>query len=261
MVNDGSSDNSDKVCEGIVTKFDNIKYICLRKNFGEHNAVMCGLNYAEGDYSVIIDDDLQNPPSEIINLLDEIEKAHPDVFNILLQIMDEGRLTDSYGKTIDFKNTVIIMTSNAGTRQLKEFGNGIGFNKADVDQSKMSRSLIDKALNKTFSPEFLNRIDEIITFDQLSIDSLVKIVDIEMNSVSKRLSEQGYTLELDNEAKKFLAGRGYNVQFGARPLRRAIQNFVEDDIAETILNNKITKGNKIMVTYHEGDEKLNISIV
>jgi len=215
------------------------------------------VGYEEGGQ---LTEKVHRKPYSII-LLDEIEKAHPDVFNILLQIMDEGRLTDSYGKTIDFKNTVIIMTSNAGTRQLKEFGNGIGFNKADVDRSKMSRSLVDKALNKTFSPEFLNRIDEIITFDQLSIDSLVKIVDIEMSSVSKRLSEKGYTLEIDNEAKKFLAGRGYNVQFGARPLRRAIQNFVEDDIAETILNNKITKGNKIMVTYHEGDEKLNISIV
>jgi ATP-dependent Clp protease ATP-binding subunit ClpC len=214
------------------------------------------VGYEEGGQ---LTEKVHRKPYSII-LLDEIEKAHPDVFNILLQIMDEGRLTDSYGKTIDFKNTVIIMTSNAGTRQLKEFGNGIGFNKADVDRSKMSRSLVDKALNKTFSPEFLNRIDEIITFDQLSIDSLVKIVDIEMSSVSKRLSEKGYTLEIDNEAKKFLAGRGYNVQFGARPLRRAIQNFVEDDIAETILNNKITKGNKIMVTYHEGDEKLNISI-
>ncbi len=214
------------------------------------------VGYEEGGQ---LTEKVHRKPYSII-LLDEIEKAHPDVFNILLQIMDEGRLTDSYGKTIDFKNTVIIMTSNAGTRQLKEFGNGIGFNKADVDQLKMSRSLIDKALNKTFSPEFLNRIDEIITFDQLSIDSLVKIVDIEMNSVSKRLSEQGYTLELDNEAKKFLAGRGYNVQFGARPLRRAIQNFVEDDIAEMILNNKIAQGNKIMVTYHEGDEKLSISI-
>jgi ATP-dependent Clp protease ATP-binding subunit ClpC len=214
------------------------------------------VGYEEGGQ---LTEKVHRKPYSII-LLDEIEKAHPDVFNILLQIMDEGRLTDSYGKTIDFKNTVIIMTSNAGTRQLKEFGNGIGFNKADVDQLKMSRSLIDKALNKTFSPEFLNRIDEIITFDQLSIDSLVKILDIEMNSVSKRLSEQGYTLELDNEAKKFLAGRGYNVQFGARPLRRAIQNFVEDDIAEMILNNKIAQGNKIMVTYHEGDEKLSISI-
>lgn len=214
------------------------------------------VGYEEGGQ---LTEKVHRKPYSII-LLDEIEKAHPDVFNILLQIMDEGRLTDSYGKTIDFKNTVIIMTSNAGTRQLKEFGNGIGFNKADVDRSKMSRSLIDKSLNKTFSPEFLNRIDEIITFDQLSLDSLVKIVDIEMNSVSKRLSEKGYILELDNEAKKFLAGKGYNVQFGARPLRRAIQNFVEDNIAEMILNSNITQGNKIMVTYHEGDEKLSMSI-
>jgi len=213
------------------------------------------VGYEEGGQ---LTEKVRRKPYSIV-LLDEIEKAHSDVFNLLLQIMDEGRLTDSYGKTVDFKNTVIIMTSNAGTRQLKEFGNGIGFNTADIDRTNLSRSLISKALNKTFSPEFLNRIDEIITFDQLSLDAITKIVSIELVGVYKRIAEQGYELELDESAKNFLASKGYDVQFGARPLKRAIQNFVEDGVAELMLDNTMHEGDKITATYHEGDNKLTMT--
>ena len=166
---------------------------------------------------------VRRKPYSII-LLDEIEKAHPDVFNILLQVLDEGRLTDNTGRTIDFKNTVIIMTSNIGTRQLKEFGRGVGFAAQNrTDDREYSRGVIQKALNKTFSPEFLNRLDDIITFDQLAPEDIVKIVDIELNALYGRVEVTGYHLEVDGQAKQFLAKKGYDVQFGARPLKRAVQ--------------------------------------
>ena len=185
-----------------------------------------------------------------IVLLDEIEKAHPDVFNILLQVMDEGRLTDSYGRTVDFKNTIVIMTSNIGTRQLKEFGKGIGFAaQIRTDDKEYSRSVITKALNKSFAPEFINRLDEIITFDQLDLDALTRIIDIELKGLYSRVKNIGYKLVIDEDAKKFVATKGYDVQFGARPLKRAIQNNLEDGISELILGSEMAAGDTIKVSY------------
>lgn len=189
-----------------------------------------------------------------IVLLDEIEKAHGNVFNLLLQVLDEGRLTDGNGRFIDFRNTVIIMTSNAGTRQLKDFGRGVGFNATNLgtnmnDKDKEhARSIVQKALSKQFSPEFLNRLDEIITFDQLDLNAIKIIVDIEISSLFKRIKNMGYNVELSEDAKEFVAQRGYDVQFGARPLKRAIQNYIEDGIAEMIVNDDLPLGSTILVT-------------
>ena len=192
---------------------------------------------------------VRRKPYSIV-LLDEIEKAHPDVFNILLQVMDEGRLTDSYGRTVDFKNTIVIMTSNIGTRQLKEFGKGIGFAaQIRTDDKEYSRSVITKALNKSFAPEFINRLDEIITFDQLDLNALTRIIDIELNGLYSRVEHIGYKLVIDEDAKKFVATKGYDVQFGARPLKRAIQNNLEDGISELILGSEMAAGDTIKVSY------------
>lgn len=179
-------------------------------------------------------------------LLDEIEKAHPDVFNLLLQVMDEGRLTDSLGRRVDFKNTLIIMTSNIGTRQLKDFGSGVGFNTQTVDK-EYSHGVLRKALNKAFSPEFLNRVDDIVMFDQLSKEAIFKIIDIELAGFYRRVAELGYTLTLTDEAKEFVAERGYDPQFGARPLKRAIQKYVEDELAEFIIDGELHRGASITV--------------
>ena len=190
-----------------------------------------------------------------ILLLDELEKAHSDVFNILLQVMDEGRLTDSLGRTVDFKNTIIIMTSNIGTRQLKEFGKGIGFTaQTGENEKEHANSLIRKALNKSFAPEFINRLDEIVTFDQLDIASLEKIIDIELAGLYKRIEGCGYHLLLDQEAKRFVAEKGYDVQFGARPLKRSIQNHLEDGLAELIINEEPQAGDTLHVCMNtQGD--------
>ena len=199
---------------------------------------------------------VRRKPYSIV-LLDEIEKAHPDVFNILLQVLDEGRLTDNVGRTIDFKNTVIIITSNIGTRQLKEFGRGVGFAAQNrADDKEYSRGVIQKALNKTFSPEFLNRLDEIITFDQLSLEAITRIVDIELKGLYERLESIGYHLQVDDAAKKFLATKGYDVQFGARPLKRAIQNYLEDGLSELIVSGGIQPGDTVSVTYEDGKDEL-----
>ena len=195
-----------------------------------------------------------------IVLLDEIEKAHTDVFNLLLQVMDEGRLTDSYGRTVDFRNTILIMTSNIGTRELKEFGKRIGFtNEEQGDRQQHSRDIIQKALNKRFAPEFINRIDEIINFDQLDINAIKSIVDLELTQIVHRLNEMEYNIELTDAAKEFLANKGYDVQFGARPLKRALQNYVEDGISELLLNEQLNKGDKILVDY-DNNEKLKFTI-
>ncbi|MBR4066892.1 MAG: ATP-dependent Clp protease ATP-binding subunit [Bacteroidaceae bacterium] len=197
-----------------------------------------------------------------IVLLDEIEKAHTDVFNLLLQVMDEGRLTDSYGRTVDFRNTVLIMTSNVGTRELKDFGAGIGFAKDERAGSKeYSRSVIQKALNKRFAPEFINRVDEIINFDQLGLDAIVNIVDLELAQIVKRITELGYSIELTPEAKNFLANKGYDIQYGARPLKRALQNYVEDEISELLLDGALTPGDRIMVTVNDTNDKLKFAVV
>ena len=206
------------------------------------------VGYEEGGQ---LTEKVRRKPYSIV-LLDEIEKAHPDVFNILLQVMDEGRLTDTNGRTVDFKNTIVIMTSNVGTRQLKDFGKGIGFTSEQTDNLKdYSRSIITKALNKQFAPEFLNRLDEIINFDQLEMDSLVKIVDIELEGLYKRVEAIGYNLIMNEEARKFIARKGYDIQYGARPLKRAIQTHVEDTLAEVILGDEIEEGNTIRGTYNK----------
>ena len=204
------------------------------------------VGYEEGGQ---LTEKVRRKPYSIV-LLDEIEKAHPDVFNILLQVMDEGRLTDSYGRTVDFKNTIVIMTSNIGTRQLKEFGKGIGFAaQIRTDDKEYSRSVITKALNKSFAPEFINRLDEIITFDQLDLDALTRIIDIELKGLYSRVKNIGYKLVIDENAKKFVATKGYDVQFGARPLKRAIQNNLEDGISELILGSEMAAGDTIKVSY------------
>ena len=196
-----------------------------------------------------------------IVLLDEIEKAHTDVFNILLQVMDEGRLTDSYGRTVDFRNTIVIMTSNVGTRELKDFGAGIGFAKDEhAIDSKHSRDVIQKALNKRFAPEFLNRVDEIINFDQLDKEAIIKIVELEAAHIVKRVSELGYTLQLTNEAKLFLADKGYDIQYGARPLKRALQNYVEDEISELLLDGALQQGNTIVMDADSNAAKLKLEV-
>lgn len=211
------------------------------------------VGYEEGGQ---LTEKVRRKPYSIV-LLDEIEKAHPDVFNILLQLMDEGRLTDSYGRTVDFKNTVIIMTSNIGTRQLKEFGRGVGFAAQNrTDDKEYSRSVIQKALNKAFAPEFLNRIDEIITFDQLSLEAIKQIVDIELSGLYQRLEAHGYKLQIDDKAKTFIASKGYDVQFGARPLKRAIQTYIEDGLSELIVSSEVLSGDTISVHLNEAEDEL-----
>lgn len=202
------------------------------------------VGYEEGG---MLTEKVRRKPYSIV-LLDEIEKAHTDVFNILLQVMDDGRLTDSNGRTIDFRNTVIIMTSNVGTRQLKEFGRGVGFaSMSDMDDKQVSRSVIQKALNKQFSPEFLNRIDEIITFDQLDLDAILKIIRLELRGLITRMENLGYNIEVTNDACRWIGTKGYDKQFGARPLRRAIQQHIEDPITNMIVEEEITPGASIHV--------------
>ena len=198
-----------------------------------------------------------------IVLLDEIEKAHNNVFNLLLQVLDEGRLTDGNGRFVDFRNTVIIMTSNAGTRQLKDFGRGVGFNTAtgtglalNEQDKEHARSIVQKALSKQFSPEFLNRLDEIITFDQLDLDAIKQIIDIELKGLYSRIEQIGYKIDLSDEAKEFVATKGYDVQFGARPLKRAIQNYIEDGISDLIVNGNLQPGATIHITKQENKEEL-----
>lgn len=216
------------------------------------------VGYEEGGQ---LTEKVRRKPYSIV-LLDEIEKAHSDVFNLLLQVMDEGRLTDSYGRTVDFKNTVIIMTSNIGTRQLKEFGKGIGFAaQTRTDDKEYSRSVITKALNKSFAPEFINRLDEIITFDQLDIEALTKIIEIELKGLYERIESLGYKLVIDDEAKRYVASKGYDVQFGARPLKRSIQNNLEDGLAELILNEAPQPGDTIHVGMNPEGNGLKMEIV
>lgn len=216
------------------------------------------VGYEEGGQ---LTEKVRRKPYSIV-LLDEIEKAHSDVFNLLLQVMDEGRLTDSYGRTVDFKNTVIIMTSNIGTRQLKEFGKGIGFAaQTRTDDKEYSRSVITKALNKSFAPEFINRLDEIITFDQLDIEALTKIIEIELKGLFERIESLGYKLEIDDEAKRYVASKGYDVQFGARPLKRSIQNNLEDGLAELILNEDPQNGDTIHVGMNPEGNGLKMEII
>lgn len=195
--------------------------------------------YVGYDEGGLLTEKVRRKPYSII-LLDEIEKAHPDVFNLLLQVMDEGRLTDSYGRTVDFRNTVIIMTSNVGSRQLKDFGNDIGFTFTGNDSKSKSQEIIKKALNKQFSPEFLNRIDEIITFEPLNFDSIKSIVHLELNMLKTRLKNLGIELVTTDETVNFIAEKGYDKQFGARPIKRSLQTYIEDVITDRIVEGEIT---------------------
>lgn len=214
------------------------------------------VGYEEGG---LMTEKVRRKPYSVV-LLDEIEKAHPDVFNLLLQVLDEGHLTDSMGRKVDFKNTILIMTSNVGTRQLKDFGRGVGFNTADLNATAgdkdFSKGVLQKALNKTFSPEFLNRVDDVIIFDQLSEESINKIIDIELAGLYKRIEEVGYKVTIADEAKSFIAKKGYDVQFGARPLKRALQKYVEDEVAELILSGALAEGDDIELVLN--DEKTNV---
>ncbi|MDE6389888.1 MAG: ATP-dependent Clp protease ATP-binding subunit, partial [Duncaniella sp.] len=214
------------------------------------------VGYEEGGQ---LTEKVRRHPYSIV-LLDEIEKAHPDVFNLLLQVMDEGRLTDSLGRRIDFKNTIIIMTSNIGTRQLKEFGGGIGFNARPAEDKEVRQGVLQKALNTAFAPEFLNRIDDIIMFSPLDKEAIFKIIDIELAGFRKRVSDLGYSLVLTDEARDFVAEKGYDAQFGARPLKRAIQKYLEDMLAELIIDASIEVGDTITVSYTAGDDKLTTAI-
>ena len=210
------------------------------------------VGYEEGGQ---LTEKVRRKPYSIL-LLDEIEKAHPDVFNLLLQVLDEGHLTDSLGRKIDFKNTIIIMTSNIGTRQLKDFGGGIGFTRPQENDKSYSREVIQKALNKAFAPEFLNRVDDIVMFDQLDEAALFKIIDLELSSLYDRIGTLGYTLVLTEEAKKFVASKGYDVQFGARPLKRAIQTYIENEIAEILLGSNLQSGSTVTVGLDSENQKL-----
>ncbi len=218
------------------------------------------VGYEEGGQ---LTEKVRRHPYSIV-LLDEIEKAHGDVFNLLLQVMDEGRLTDSNGRIVDFKNTVIIMTSNVGTRQLKEFGRGVGFSAQihDDNDKEYSRSVIQKALNKSFAPEFLNRVDEIITFDRLDRDAIRVIVETELQRLLKRVDRLGYKLVMADDVKDFIADHGTDLQYGARPLRRAIQTYMEDGISELLINNEIESGAAICARIDENDkDKLSFSVL
>lgn len=221
------------------------------------------VGYDEGGQ---LTEQVRRHPYSIV-LLDEIEKAHGNVFNLLLQVLDEGRLTDGNGRLVDFRNTVIIMTSNAGTRQLKEFSRGVGFNAGgitnaanmDSKDKQYARSIIQKSLAKQFSPEFLNRLDEIITFDQLDLDAIKRIIDIELAGLHKRVAELGLTISLTDKAKEFVATKGYDIQFGARPLKRAIQTYIEDGIAEMILSEETSEGDTIVVDKADDKDELTFS--
>ena len=225
--------------------------------FGSPDALIrIDVGYEEGGQ---LTERVRRHPYSIV-LLDEIEKAHGNVFNLLLQVLDEGRLTDGNGRFVDFRNTVIIMTSNAGTRQLKDFGRGVGFSAVgstglmlDEKDKEHARSIVQKALSKQFSPEFLNRLDEIITFDQLDLDAIKKIIDIELKGLYKRIEQIGYKINLAEDAKEFVATKGYDVQFGARPLKRAIQNYIEDGISDIIVNGDLPLGSVIHITLKDNE--------
>ncbi len=220
------------------------------------------VGYEEGGQ---LTEKVRRHPYSIV-LLDEIEKAHSNVFNLLLQVLDEGRLTDGNGRLVDFRNTVIIMTSNAGTRQLKEFGRGVGFNASgslgislNESDKEHARAIIQKSLSRQFAPEFLNRLDEIITFDQLDLAAIKQIIDIELKGLFGRVKALGYNLEISDVAKEFVALKGYDVQFGARPLKRAIQNYIEDGLCEKILGGEVNPGDTIHIDKSPDSESLTFS--
>ncbi|HAW53030.1 MAG TPA: Clp protease ClpC, partial [Flavobacteriales bacterium] len=215
------------------------------------------VGYEEGGQ---LTEKVRRKPYSVI-LLDEIEKAHHDVYNILLQVLDDGQITDSLGRKISFKNTIIIMTSNIGARQLKDFGQGVGFTTAGKRDSaeEYSKSVIENALKKTFAPEFLNRIDDAVIFNHLSQENIHEIIDIELGGLYKRLDDMGYKIKIKADAKDYIADKGYDPDFGARPLSRAIQKYLEDPLAEELIKNKIEEGSTINVSLSKNKE-INISV-
>lgn len=217
------------------------------------------VGYEEGGQ---LTEKVRRKPYSVV-LLDEIEKAHPDVFHLLLQVLDEGRLTDSLGRNIDFKNTIIIMTSNIGSRQLSEFGRGVGFNtaKTPADETENAKFIIEKALKKAFAPEFLNRIDDVIMFNPLTKADIHQIIDIELKGLYERVNSLNYKLKISNSAKDFIAEKGFDVQFGARPLKRAIQKYLEDEMAEVIIKASVVEGDTISVGFDKKAEKIKIKIL
>ena len=217
------------------------------------------VGYEEGGQ---LTEKIRRKPYAVV-LLDEIEKAHPDVFNMLLQVLDDGFLTDSLGRKIDFSNTIIIMTSNIGARKLKDFGSGVGFGTSaqKSQESSNARSVIENALKKAFAPEFLNRIDDVVVFNNLEKEDIDKIIDIELEKLLKRISELGYTLKLSKKAKSFIAEKGFDKQYGARPLKRAIQKYVEDALAEEIIKSNAHEGDTISLDLGKDDTKLDIKII
>ena len=216
------------------------------------------IGYEEGGQ---LTEKVRRKPYAVV-LLDEIEKAHPDVFHLLLQVLDEGQLTDSLGRRVDFRNTIIIMTSNIGSRQLNEFGQGMGFNtgseKGSIDEQ--NKSIIQKALKRAFAPEFLNRIDDVVMFNSLTKDNIFKIIDIELRGLFDRVNTLGYKIKLTTTAKDFVAEKGYDIQFGARPLKRAIQKYIEDPMAEVIIQADIKEGDTISVGLDKNKTKLTFKV-
>jgi ATP-dependent Clp protease ATP-binding subunit ClpC len=217
------------------------------------------IGYEEGGQ---LTEKVRRKPYSII-LLDEIEKAHPDVFNLLLQVLDDGQLTDSLGRKVDFKNSIIIMTSNIGTRQLKDFGQGVGF--ATTARSSVadehSKGVIEGALKKSFAPEFLNRIDDVIVFNSLDKDDINKIIDVELEKLYKRVGSLNFTIKLTEPAKQFIVDKGFDSQYGARPLKRAIQKYIEDPLAEEIIKSGATEGDVIEIDYEKGAEDATIKVI
>lgn len=214
------------------------------------------VGYEEGGQ---LTEKIRRKPYSVV-LLDEIEKAHPDVFNILLQLLDDGQLTDSLGRRVDFKNTIVIMTSNIGSRQLKDFGRGIGFGSADRSgDNDYAKGVVQKALKSAFSPEFLNRIDDVIIFNALTKEDIHKIIDIELKSLFKRIADLGYFVQVTDAAKEFLTEKGFDPQYGARPLKRAIQKYLEDELAEVIIRGAIPEGGTLNVDYDKENDKIVIS--
>jgi ATP-dependent Clp protease ATP-binding subunit ClpC len=214
------------------------------------------VGYEEGGQ---LSEKVRRRPYSVI-LLDEVEKAHPDIFNMLLQVLDEGFLTDSLGRKINFQNTIIIMTSNIGARQVKDFGSGVGFETSNIKSqaSEIEKSVIQNALKKTFAPEFLNRIDDIVIFNTLEKEDIEKIVEIELVKLTKRVENLGYEVSLTKSAKKFISQKGFDKKYGARPLNRAIQKYIEDLLAENVVNNNIQEGSHITLDHRKGDEELHI---
>jgi ATP-dependent Clp protease ATP-binding subunit ClpC len=217
------------------------------------------VGYEEGGQ---LTEKVRRKPYSVI-LLDEIEKAHPDVFNLLLQVLDDGQLTDSLGRKIDFKNAIIIMTSNIGSRQLKDFGQGVGFSTGAkmASSSDHERGVVENALKKAFAPEFLNRVDDVIMFNSLSKENINQIIDIELSQLYKRIENMGYKIKLEENARDFIVEKGFDAQFGARPLKRAIQKYVEDPLAEQIIGASLQEGDTIALSFDEEKKEISLKVI